>query len=138
MTKTNGNSKLILEKLWQLAKANSGYFKLDNDSTFMPVTIEIIEKTVISICHYSKLNDDPMRDPEVLLWRNDNGDYFPFYFRNDYAGIEDIIGETENNKLTVHDKRHQASLAEFTDILMENIGHQQFGRSMLSELNGKL
>ena len=104
MKQVNEQSKLILEKLWELSKNNNGYFKLDN-SVFMPLTIEIIEKSVISLCHYGELNGDLMRDPEMLFWKDEYGDYFPFYFRNDYVGYEDISGEVINSKLVIFNEK---------------------------------
>jgi len=126
VTKTNEDARLVLDKLWKFATENDGYFKLDNDSAFVPLTIEIIEPTVISICHYGEMNFDPMRDPEMLFWKNENGDYFPYYFRNDYAGIEDILGEVANDKLVSFNEKHQISLVEFSNIWLENIECQQF------------
>ena len=67
-----------------------------------------------------------MRDPEMCFWKDENGNYFPYYFRNDYAGYEDIAGEITNNKLTIFNEIRQISQNEFANIWLENINFQQF------------
>ncbi len=50
----------------------------------------------ISVCHYGEQNGDAMRDPEMLFELGIAGcagnlhifDFSPFYWRNDYAGVE--------------------------------------------------
>jgi len=67
MKKVNKESKVILDKLWEVAEKNDGYCKLDNNPSYMSLSIEIIEKTVISLCHYGEQNGDLMRDPEMIF-----------------------------------------------------------------------
>jgi hypothetical protein len=96
MKSVNEQSKNILEKLWEFAEKNGGYYKLNNDPTYIPVTIEIIETNQVSLCHYGELNGDLMRDPEMVFCKQ-NADWFPIYFRNDWMGIEEF---SENEKKT--------------------------------------
>jgi len=126
MFKVNNKSKFILDKLWKLAIQNKRYFKLNNNSTFIPLTIEIIENTVISLCHYGEMNGDLMREPEMLFWKNKYGDYFPFYYRNDYVCFEQFVGQVLKNELTVYHKKQQEEQVEFADTWMLNIDYQQF------------
>ena len=128
MKRVNDNSKQVLDKLWELATQNDGHCKLNNDPTYMPLSIEIIEPTAISLCHYGEQNGDLMRDPEMLFWKDETGNYFPFYFRNDYVGHEDILGETANGKLELSNVKGQADLIELADVWMQNIECQQFGK----------
>jgi len=128
MKRVNDNSKQVLGKLWEFATQNDGHCKLSNDPTYMPLSIETIEPTVISLCHYGEQNGDLMRDPEMLFWKDETGNYFPFYFRNDYVGHEDILGKTVNGKLELSNARGQADLVEFADIWMQNIECQQLGK----------
>jgi len=64
----------------------------------MRLVIEVVPERgpdgyrVVSIAHYGELNSDAMRDPEICAEVVDNGASFelwPFYFRNDYVGIEE-------------------------------------------------
>ncbi|MCL2440487.1 MAG: hypothetical protein FWD14_01975 [Treponema sp.] len=125
MKAVNNKSKIILDKLWEMAYKNKNHFKLNNDETFIPLTIEIIVRNEISLCHYGKLNGDAMRDPEMVFWKNDNGDYFPYYFRNDWVGFEQFSGEIIDYELIITNKERQKEQAEFADIWMLNIEYQQ-------------
>ena len=126
MKKINLASKLILLKLWGLAEENGGHYKLNNNETYIPLSIEILEKDIISICHYGEQNGDLMRDPEMLFWKDKNGDYFPYYFCNDYIGHEEIIGEPIGRILKITNAKKQRYQVEFADIWLKNIKHQQF------------
>lgn len=78
-----------LQKLLALQKS-----KIDNsDGTYMPVHIEVIEKTDkydhISLAHYGRQNGDAMRDPEMLFaLHKETQQFIPYYYRNDYIGME--------------------------------------------------
>jgi hypothetical protein len=73
------------------------YIKIENPP-FMALVIEATPEPgpcglrAISIAHYGKQNDDPMRDPEMCfeLVKSPLGalSLSSFYFRNDYLGIE--------------------------------------------------
>jgi len=125
MTKINEASKIILDKLRELAEQNGGHFKLNNNPTYMPLSIEKLGKTVISICHYGEQNGDLMRDPEMIFWKDESGDYFPFYFRNDYANIENFAGEVKGYGLSIFDKAEQFQQAKFAETWLNSIKHQQ-------------
>jgi hypothetical protein len=125
MEKINEKSKIVLDKLWEYASKNNGYYKLNNDPTYMSLTIEILCNNQISLCHYGEQNGDLMRDPEMVFWKDENNNYFPFYFRNDYVGFEEFSGEIIDNKLVINNAEQQEDQIEFTNIWMENIKHQQ-------------
>jgi hypothetical protein len=125
MKKINEKSKIVLDKLWKYATQNNGYHKLNNDPTFMSLTIEILDNNQISLCHYGEQNGDLMRDPEMVFWKDENGNYFPFYFRNDYVGLEEFSGEIIDKKLVINNVEKQKNQIEFVDIWMENIKYQQ-------------
>ena len=64
---------------------------------WMRLVIEVLPGTgpdghlVISVTHYGEQNSDLMRDPEMLFEVADNDgltELRPFYFRNDYVGVE--------------------------------------------------
>jgi hypothetical protein len=73
------------------------YLKIDN-APYMELVIESVDESgplglpSISVCHYGKLNGDAMRDPEMCfeIERAEDGTLSlnPWYFRNDYLGLE--------------------------------------------------
>jgi len=125
MIKVNEGAKLVLDKLWSLAEQNNCYYKLNNDSTYLPLTIEILDNNQISLCHYDDINGDLMRDPEMVFWKDDDSEYYPFYYRNDYVAFEQLIGEIIENKLIIENIEDQESQVEIANIWMKNIKYQQ-------------
>ena len=125
MNNIDEKSKLVLDKLWEFAIQNNGHYKLNNDDTYIPLTIEILDNNQISICHYGEQNGDLMRDPEMVFWKDEIGNYFPFYFRNDYVGIEEFSGEVIENKLVISNEEQQIDQVEFSNIWLETIEYQQ-------------
>jgi hypothetical protein len=123
MKAVNEKSKSILNKLWELADKN-GYYKLNNDPTFIPVTLEIVGKNQLSVCHYGECNGDLMRDPEMVFYKQ-NDDWFPIYFRNDWVGVEEISYRRIDGKLVAVNEKYQHDQAEFANIWMVNIKDQQ-------------
>jgi hypothetical protein len=72
------------------------HFHIDNPP-WMPLDIEDIETRgpfgfrSVSVAHYGRQNGDPMRDPEMLFEMELRGGVYrlsPYYWRNDYLGIE--------------------------------------------------
>ena len=66
---------------------------------YMRLAVEWISDDLISLAHYGELNNDPMRDPEIVfrvsrtVIGNDSSsrtvcEAKPVYFRNDYVPIE--------------------------------------------------
>src|SRR5712692_5151747 len=65
---------------------------------WMRLVIEILPElgpdghVVVSVAHYGEQNSDSMRDPEMLfeVLEKDGvvSEFWPFYFRNDYVGVE--------------------------------------------------
>jgi hypothetical protein len=123
MKAVNEQSKNILNKLWGLAE-KTDYYKLNNDPTYIPLTIEIIGKNQLSICHYGECNGDLMRDPEMVFYKQ-NDNWFPIYFRNDWMGSEEFSCTITEGKLVVRNKDCQQSQAEFADLWLLNIEDQQ-------------
>ena len=69
--------------------------KIENPP-YMPLVIEALDESgptglpALSIAHYGEQNGDAMRDPEMCfeLGLAGGAHLDPFYFRNDYSGIE--------------------------------------------------
>jgi hypothetical protein len=122
MKEVNEESKEILNKLFEMT--TNGYFKLDNDPDYVPLVVDIIETNQLSLCHYGELNGDPMRDPEMVFYKQNNN-WYPIYFRNDWMGIEEFSCQISDGQLLVENERQQHNQAEFADMWLENIQQQQ-------------
>lgn len=76
---------------------HSLYLKIDN-APYMELVIEAMDESgplglpSISVCHYGEQNGDLMRDPEmcfeVVCAEDRTLSLNPWYFRNDYLGLE--------------------------------------------------
>ena len=65
---------------------------------WMRLVIEVLPErgpdghVVVSVAHYGEQNGDPMREPEMLFEVVEEvgrgPEFWPFYFRNDYAAVE--------------------------------------------------
>lgn len=100
-----------------------------SNSTYMPVHIEIIDRTEnynhISLAHYGRQNGDTMRDPEMIIaLHKESQQFIPYYYRNDYMGIEQYsVKWTEKGVLL--NRRLQADHTIFADQWLRNIAAQQ-------------
>jgi hypothetical protein len=71
------------------------YLKIENPP-YMALVIEATDESgpcglpAISVCHYGEQNGDAMRDPEMCfeLGFAAGAHLTPFYYRNDYVGVE--------------------------------------------------
>jgi hypothetical protein len=86
----------ILQLLKQAGGWHPGlYLKIENPP-YMALVIEATDASgpcglpAISVCHYGEQNGDLMRDPEMCfeLARAAGAHPNPYYWRNDYSGIE--------------------------------------------------
>src|SRR5258708_37726306 len=74
----------------------------------------------ISVAHYGEQNGDLMRDPEMIFEAEESGEQMnlvPYYWRNDYAGIEQYSAFTEDGRTLVNAKlrREQSACAHDWD-----------------------
>lgn len=104
--------------------------KIDNtDGTYMPVHIELIDRTEnynhISLAHYGQENGDAMRDPEMLFaLHKESQQFIPYYYRNDYAGIEQYSVKWTDEGVLLN-RRLQAEHTTFANQWLRNIAAQQ-------------
>ena len=108
------------------------YLKIDNPP-FMQLVIEGMDESgpiglpAISVAHYGEQNGDAMRDPEMCFELGiDRGPHLnPFYFRNDYAGVEqwsrNIVGTNYVQRVELH-KQHE----QFAELWDKNLRSQGF------------
>lgn len=132
MKKINQKAAKVFNKLIENLNWNNPHKRLGGeiggDSTFMPVSVEIVDEVpvglIFSIAHYDVQNGDLMADPEVTFLQHQNGGIFPMTFRNDYMGINERNIYIEEGKIQFRPQK-QRSLATFCGTWMENIKQQQ-------------
>jgi hypothetical protein len=122
--------------------------RIENDP-YMPLTIEYIGLgprglPALSIAHYGEQNGDLMRDPEMCFEVEiENGyakRFHPFYYRNDYVGVEQFSvihdGTDPDNKpvcrICARILRHQIKFAQIWDA---NLAAQGFVKAHTATLN---
>ncbi|MGC9329863.1 MAG: DUF6908 domain-containing protein [Candidatus Hinthialibacter sp.] len=133
MKALNVKSTQIFESLYQLAKED-GHIRIDNNPSFMPVSVEIIQITdigdVVSVAHYGEQNGDLMSDPEMTFLRTPKGNVVPMSYCNHYLGVYResvrITERIEDGKQQVtYNPVRQAEHAQFANKWMRNIKEQQ-------------
>jgi hypothetical protein len=90
----------VMQTILQIIQKAGGwhpglYLKIDNPP-YMELVIEAMDESgpmglpAISVCHYGEQNGDAMRDPEMCfeLGLAGGAHLSAFYYRNDYAGVE--------------------------------------------------
>lgn len=104
--------------------------KIDNsDGVYMPVYIELIDKTEndhhFSLAHYGQQNGDAMRDPEMLfVLHKESQQFIPYYYRNDYMGVEQYSVKWTAEGVLLN-RRLQADHTTFANQWLRNIAAQQ-------------
>ena len=95
------------------------YIKIKNDP-WMDLVIEDTHDLgpnnlpIISVAHYSDQHGDLMRDPEMLFEMEQSGleiTLMPFYWRNDYAGVEQYSASKVEGQWIVNTKLRLEQLA---------------------------
>lgn len=107
------------------------------NAPYMPLSIERIGTgprgfPAVSVCHYGEQNGDLMRDPEMCFEVIPAGPnavadtWAPYYFRNDYAGIEQEVYSTNDaGQLCVRPKL-LSELIAFARTWDSNLRQQEF------------
>lgn len=114
-----------------------GYRKIASEG-YIDLTIEMVGRQAFggfsamdySFCHYSELNGDLMRDPEmcfyVIVDEDDEWHVYPHYYRNDYAfGYESECMAFRDGRALV-DRKRQNDLEDFAQTWMRNLREQGF------------
>ena len=101
----------------------------------MRLVIEVLEEpgpeghVVISVAHYGEQDADLMRDPEMLfevIERDGVRELWPFYFRNDYVGIEHWSRFRVGEDKVVCLPRRTRDMQTFADLWDRNLKEQGF------------
>ncbi|WP_047496983.1 hypothetical protein [Terriglobus sp. TAA 43] len=108
------------------------YLKIANPP-YMELVIEATDESgpcglpCVSVAHYGEQNGDPMRDPEMCFELGFAGGPHldPFYWRNDYVGIEQWSRDTREGRYiyVAHLHQQHESFAKQWDI---NLREQHF------------
>jgi hypothetical protein len=108
------------------------YLKIDN-APFMELVIEAMDESgpcglpAISVCHYGEQNGDLMRDPEMCFeFGLAGGPHLnAFYWRNDYAGIEQWSRFIRDGNYCYHTQLHEQH-GNFAKLWDKNLDAQRF------------
>jgi len=108
------------------------YLKILNPP-YMELVIEAIDESgpcglpAISVAHYGEQNGDAMRDPEMCFELGLAGGPHPtvFYYRNDYAGVEQWSRFIEGGNYCFHTQLHREH-ERFAALWDKNLKVQRF------------
>jgi hypothetical protein len=125
--------KTVLELIKRAGGWHHGlYLKIDN-APYMELVIEAIDESgpcglpAISVCHYGEQNGDAMRDPEMCFELGLAGGPHlnAFYWRNDYAGIEQWSRFIHDGNYCYHTQLHEQH-ENFAKLWDKNLDTQHF------------
>jgi hypothetical protein len=125
--------KTILEILKKAGGWHHGLYLRIENPPFMALVIEATDESgpcglpVLSIAHYGEQNGDLMRDPEMCfeLGFAAGAHLTPFYFRNDYLGIEQFSRTIEGDNY-VFDRDLYDQHEKFAGLWDKNLSRQGF------------
>ena len=109
--------------------------EIDNQP-YMALVIEALDESgpsglpALSVAHYGEQNGDLMRDPEMCFELGPAGDASlnPFYWRNDYAGIEQWSRFLTGTDYTLH-RAHFREHLSFARVWDRNLRAQGFAEA---------
>ena len=108
------------------------YLKIDNGE-FMELVFEAVGQgpcglPALSVAHYGEQNGDAMRDPEMLFELEPDGELSPFYYRNDYVGVEQWCRCIKDETYICHTQLH-AQHERFARLWDRNLRQQGFAEA---------
>ena len=126
-----------MDTVLRILKAAGGwnhglYLRVENPP-YMALVIEATDESgpcglpAISVCHYGEQNGDFMRDPEMCfeLGRAGAMHLNPFYFRNDYLGVEQRSRFIRDAHYCYHTQLHEQH-ERFARLWDKNLRQQGF------------
>ena len=129
-----------MESVLRILKAAGGWYPglhlhIDN-LPYMALVIEAMDESgpcglpAISVAHYGELNGDAMRDPEMCFEFGRAGDWHldPFYYRNDYVGVEQWSRFVTEDQYLCHAQLH-AQHERFARLWDRNLREQGFAEA---------
>jgi uncharacterized protein DUF6908 len=129
-----------MQTILAILKAAGGWhhglsLRIDNPP-YMPLCIEATDESgpcglpAISVAHYGEQNGDLMRDPEMIfeLGLAGGAHLNPFYWRNDYVGIEQWSRFIQDDHYAFHTELHRQH-EEFAKLWDKNLRLQGFAEA---------
>jgi hypothetical protein len=111
------------------------YLKIENPP-YMALVIEATDESgpcglpAISVCHYGEQNGDLMRDPEMCFELGFAGEAHlnPFYYRQDYVGVEQWSRFIADTDYSVHRALYRQHI-DFAKVWDNNLRSQGFAEA---------
>ena len=136
----------VISRLLRLASPLEPGFHLKIENPpWQDLVIEDIQEKgphgfrTISVAHYSEQNGDLMCDPEMLFEAEERGDEIllkPFYWRNDFAGVEQYSITRERNRILIN-WRTLREHENFAQMWNQNLEEQGYTAAFQSAQSGK-
>jgi hypothetical protein len=126
--------KTIVAILEHAAPLEPGFHIKIENGPWMALVIEDIQELgpnghpSISVAHYGEQNGDLMCDPEMIFEMSKQGEetiLTPYYWRNDYVGIEQYSAINNDGRVRAHPKLKREH-AEFALLWDKNLKDQGF------------
>ena len=136
--------KTVAKILELAAPLQAGFHIRIENEPWMALVIEDTQERgpnglpAISVAHYGEQNGDLMRDPEMIFEAEESGDemnLIPFYWRNDYVGIEQYSAFTEDGQTLLNKKLKREHIA-FAGIWDTNLKAQGFLEAFVKQQKG--
>jgi hypothetical protein len=127
-------TSIFLEIIEKCEATEDQYIKLNNNSSFMPLSVEKLYSSkdgkVFSFSHYYEQNGDLVPDPDItfLMYENKANLMIPFLIIpltfQDYRSYQEVC-ILEGDKWQVKNKKNLSDLVSFSNMWMQNIKSQQ-------------
>ena len=136
--------KTVAKILELAAPLQAGFHIRIQNEPWMTLVIEDTQERgpnglpAISVAHYGEQNGDLMRDPEMIFEAEESGEQMnlvPYYWRNDYAGIEQYSASTEDGQTLVNAKLRREHIA-FAGTWDANLRAQGFLEAFVQQQKG--
>ena len=136
--------KTIARILELAAPLQAGFHIRVENEPWMTLVIEDTQERgpsglpAISVAHYGEQNGDLMRDPEMIFEAEESGDktnLIPFYWRNDYAGIEQYSAFVAGGRTLLNAKLKREHIA-FAGMWDANLTAQGFLQAFVKQQKG--
>ena len=138
--------RTILQILAEAGGLKRGKCISIENEPWMRLVIEVLQEPgpnghpVVSVAHYGEQNSDPMRDPEMLFevveYDGVAPEFWAFYFRNDYAGVEQWSRVRSEGAEVVCLPRRTRDMEEFAKIWDRNLREQGFLEAFRRQAEG--
>ena len=136
--------KTVAKILELAAPLQAGFHIRIENEPWMTLVIEDTQERgpnglpAISVAHYGEQNGDLMRDPEMIFEAEESGEEMklvPYYWRNDYVGIEQYSASTKDERTLLNTKLRREHIA-FAGVWDANLRAQGFLEAFVRQQKG--